>query len=77
MAASLAIERSRRNRIELSKDDRNDEEIMVVAVTPDGLNWLPEFGTTFNLVTNLLNPDFQDQHQAFSYQTFQTCAGMV
>ena len=59
MAASLAIERSRRNRIELSKDDRNDEEIMVVAVTPDGLNWLPEFGTAFNLVTNLLNPDFR------------------
>lgn len=59
MAASLAIERSRRNRIELSKDDRNDEEIMVVAVTPDGLNWLPEFGTAFNVVTNLLNPDFR------------------
>lgn len=59
MAASLAIERSRRNRVELSKDDRNDEEIMVVAVTPDGSDWLPEFGTAFNLVSNLLNPDFR------------------
>ena len=59
IAASLAIERSRRNRIELSKDDRNDEEIMVVAVVPDGDDWLPEFGTAFNLVTNLLNPDFR------------------
>jgi len=59
MAASLAIERSRRNRVELGKDDRNDEEIMVVALVEDGDDWLPEFGTVFNAVTNLLNPDFR------------------
>lgn len=59
MAASLAIERSRRNRVELNKDDRNDEEIMVVALVEDGSDWLPEFGTVFNAVTNLLNPDFR------------------
>jgi len=59
MAASLAIEKSRRNRIEITKDFANDEEIMVVAVTPDGSDWLPEFGTAFNLVSNLLNPDFR------------------
>jgi len=59
MAASLAIERSRRNRVELGKDDRNDEEIMVVALVEDGSDWLPEFGTVFNSVTNLLNSDFR------------------
>lgn len=59
MAASLAIERSRRNRVELGKDDRNDEEIMVVALVEDGSDWLPEFGTVFNAVTNLLNSDFR------------------
>lgn len=59
MAASLAIERSRRNRIELGKDDRNDEEIMVVALVPDGDDWLPEFGTVFNAITNLINSDFR------------------
>lgn len=59
MAASLAIEKSRRNRSEISKDFQNDEEIMVVAVVPDGGNWLPEFGTAFNVVSNLLNSDFR------------------
>lgn len=59
LAASLAQERSRRNRVELGKDDRNDEEIMVVALVPDGPDWLPEFGTAFNAITNLLNSDFR------------------
>lgn len=59
IAASLTLERSRRNRIELQKDDKNDEKIMVVALVPDGDDWLPEFGTAFNLVTNLLNSDFR------------------
>lgn len=59
LAASLAIERSRRNRVEGNKDDRNDEDIMVVALVPDGDDWLPEFGTVFTAITNLLNSDFR------------------
>ena len=38
---------------------------------PDGLNWLPEFGTAFNLVTNLLNPDFRINIRHSATRLFQ------
>lgn len=59
LAASMPIEQSRRKRITAGDDDRNDEDIMVVALVPDGDDWLPEFGNVFADITNLLNPDFR------------------
>lgn len=59
IAASLAIEKARRDRVIAGEDKPNDEEIMVVALVEDGSDWLPEFGTAFNAITNLLNSDFR------------------
>jgi hypothetical protein len=59
LAASLAIERSRRNRVELGKDDRNDEEIISICLTEYEAGYTPEFSENFDSVTNLLNPDFR------------------
>jgi hypothetical protein len=53
VAASLAIEQTRRNRVELGKDWRLDENTMIIALK-DGV---PEVGTDFELITNLLNPN--------------------
>jgi hypothetical protein len=55
IAASLAIEKSRRNRVELGKDDRNDEEIFSICVQPDGSDYTPELDENFTAVTGLLN----------------------
>lgn len=57
VAASLAIEQTRRNQVELAKDWRMDEDIMIVALKEDGENYLPEVGADFDNVQNLLNPD--------------------
>ena len=54
--AALGIEQSRRNRVELGKDDKLDEDLMMVAVIPDGDNWQLEFDENFDNVNNLLNP---------------------
>lgn len=59
LAASMPIEQSRRKRVTAGEDDRNDEDIMVVALVPDGDNWLPEFGDVFASITNLLNANFR------------------
>jgi hypothetical protein len=56
VAASLAIERTRRNRVELGKDDRMDEEIMIVSAIPSGSIYENEFDENFSAITNLLNP---------------------
>jgi hypothetical protein len=53
--AALAIESSRRKRVELGQDDRLDEEIMMVSVIP-GAPWTLEFDENFDAVSNLLNP---------------------
>lgn len=55
--AALGIEQSRRNRVELGKDDRLDEELMMVSVIPDGSDWQLEFDENFDNVNNVLNPD--------------------
>lgn len=59
LAASLAIERSRRNRVELGKDDRNDEEIISICVQEYEGNYTPEFSENFDSITGLLNEDFR------------------
>lgn len=57
LAAALAIERSRRNRVEFGKDDRLDEDLMIVSVLPYFGIWQNEFDENFSAVNNLLNPD--------------------
>jgi hypothetical protein len=54
IAASLAIERSRRNRVEQGKDDRLDEDMMIVSVIP-GSPWTLEFNENFTSILGLLN----------------------
>lgn len=56
LTAGLAIERSRRNRVELGKDDRLDEDIMLVSVIDDS-GWKLEFNENFDAITNVLNSD--------------------
>lgn len=57
LAAALAIERSRRNRVEFGKDDRLDEDLMIVSVMPYFGIWQNEFDENFSAVNNLLNSD--------------------
>lgn len=54
--ASLAIEQTRRNRKELGKDWRLDENLFVMSVLDDS-GWRLEVGSDFDAVTNLLNSD--------------------
>jgi len=54
IAASLAIEETRRQRIEESKDWRLDEEVFIIALNSDDE---PELGTAFEAISNLLNAD--------------------
>lgn len=54
-AASLGIEQTRRNRVELGKDWRLDEDIMIIAVQ-EADNNLPELGNgPFSSVSGILN----------------------
>jgi hypothetical protein len=53
VAASLAIEQTRRNRVELGKDWRLDENTMLIALKDGEV----ELGTDFELITGLLNAD--------------------
>lgn len=55
ITAGLAIERSRRNRLEFGKDDRLDEDMMLVSVIPDGSDWQLEFAENFATVSEVLN----------------------
>ncbi len=57
IAASLAIEQTRRNRVEQGKDWRLDDDILIIAVDPDLSPLQPEFDENFNSVTGLLNSD--------------------
>lgn len=56
-AASLGIEQTRRNRSELGKDWRLDEEIMIIALQNDATPFQPETNESFNNITDLLNSD--------------------
>jgi len=66
--ASLGIEQNRRNRVELNKDGKIDEDIIMVSVKSDGgSGYTPEVGTDFNAITDLLNSDTR-------YNIRHTCA---
>lgn len=62
VVAGLAIEQTRRNRRDKTKDWRFDEKDMIIAVkedeeAPDGVS--PEFDERFVAVNNVLNPSFR------------------
>lgn len=56
IAASLAIEQTRRNRVEEGKDWRLDEDVMIIALKETS-PYEPELDENFTSVTNLLNAD--------------------
>jgi hypothetical protein len=58
IGASLAIEQTRRNRVEQGKDWRLDEDVMIIAINPDvSPEYQPELDENFSDVTGLLNAD--------------------
>lgn len=59
IAAAGAIEQTRRNRVELGKDWRLDDETLIISVVPGSPEWTPEFAENFGTITNLLNPEFR------------------
>lgn len=66
--ASLGIEQNRRDTVELNKDGKLDEDIIMVAVKDDGSGgYVPETGSDFNAITGLLN-------SATRYNVRHTCA---
>lgn len=58
IGASLAIEQTRRNRVEQGKDWRLDDDVMIIAMSLDGSpEFQPELDENFTSVTNLINPE--------------------
>lgn len=58
IGASLAIEQTRRNRVEQGKDWRLDEDVMIIALNLDGSpEYQPELDENFTSITNLLNEE--------------------
>lgn len=60
IAASLAIEVTRRQTIEKSKDYKFDNDVFIIAINGDDVSpdrYRPELMENFNFVTNLLNPE--------------------
>lgn len=55
IAASLAIEQTRRNRVELGKDWRLDEDVMIIAMEDGSTPFRAESDADFSSVTGLLN----------------------
>jgi len=53
-AASLGIEQTRRNRIEIGKDWKLDNDIIIIAT--ESSHTFPEVGSPFTSVTNIFNP---------------------
>lgn len=62
IAASLAIEQTRRQSIDKSSDYRFDDNVFIIAVTYDQASpdrYSPEFSENFSAINNLTNPDFR------------------
>lgn len=57
IAASLAIEQTRRNRVEFGKDWRLDEDTIIIALSNDSSPYQPELDEAFSAITGLLNSD--------------------
>lgn len=60
IAASLAIETTRRQTIEKSKDYKFDDNTFIISINPDDVSpdaYFPELDENFSSVSNLLNPE--------------------
>lgn len=60
IAASLAIEVTRRQTIEKSKDYKFDNNTFIISINPDDVSpdaFIPELNENFSSITNLLNPE--------------------
>lgn len=57
IAASLAIEQTRRYKIQPGKDWKLDEEIIIIALKLVDDDYVPEVGADFDLISNLNNSD--------------------
>lgn len=60
IAASYAIEITRRQKLVKSKDYKFDNEIFIIAINPDDVSpdrYRPELNENFNSITGLLNPE--------------------
>lgn len=71
IAASLAIEQTRRNRIEQGKDWRLDEDIIIIALSEGSPEWVPEFDENFDSITGLLNSDARYNIRLSAARNFQ------
>ncbi len=60
IAASLAIERTRREASEKTKDYKFDNNVFIIAINPDDISpdaYVPELDENFTTILNLLNSD--------------------
>lgn len=60
IAASLAIETTRRQTVEKSKDYKFDNNVFIIAINPDDISpdaYVPELDENFTSILNLLNSD--------------------
>lgn len=60
IAAAYAIEITRRQKIEKSKDYKFDNEIFIIAINPNDVSpdrYVPELSENFNSISNLLNSE--------------------
>jgi len=60
IAASLAIETTRRQTVEKSKDYKFDNNVFIIAINPDDVSpdaYIPELDENFTSILNLLNSD--------------------
>lgn len=71
VAAALAIEQTRRNRRELNKDWRLDNNVMIVALNGDASPEVPEQNTFFTAITGLFNPETRYNIRLSVYRNFQ------
>lgn len=62
VAASLAIEATRRQSIDKSTDYKFDDNVFIIALNPDDVSpdrYSPELSENFSVINNLINEDFR------------------
>ncbi len=76
-AGSLGIEQVRRDRVELKNDNKLDEDILLMALMPDGDNWVTEFMENYDSVTGLLNEEFRINLRHTAARLFKRWANVM
>jgi hypothetical protein len=59
IAGSAAIEQIRRAKVKTGDSHSADDDIILISLIEDGESYLPEFGTAFAAITNLINSNFR------------------